>query len=129
MGNQLLNSMVRGFGMTLGRKAANSVTRPSQTRVVNSEPTFSKRQMELIQEYETIKKGIYKILEETELYYKNGKITEGEYNILKSQVNDQLMETNQEIDKLKSVSQSSGSVLKTLLILFIIGSVLYGMFS
>ena len=121
--------MVRGFGMTLGRKAANSVTRPSQTRVVNSEPTFSKRQMELIQEYETIKKGIYKILEETELYYKNGKITEGEYNILKSQVNDQLMETNQEIDKLKSVSQSSGSVLKTLLILFIIGSVLYGMFS
>jgi len=129
MGNQLLNSMVRGFGMTLGRKAANSVTRPSQARVVNSEPTFSKRQMELIQEYETIKKGIYKILEETELYYKNGKITEGEYNILKSQVNDQLMETNQEIDKLKSVSQSSGSVLKTLLILFIIGSVLYGMFS
>jgi N-acetylmuramoyl-L-alanine amidase CwlA len=129
MGNQLLNSMVRGFGMTLGRKAANSVTRPSQTRVVNSEPTFSKRQMELIQEYETIRNGIYKILEETELYYKNGKITEGEYNILKSQANDQLIETNQEIDKLKSVSQSSGSVLKTLLILFIIGSVLYGMFS
>jgi len=129
MGNQLLNSMVRGFGMTLGRKAANSVTRPSQRRVVNSEPSYTKKQLELIQQYETIRNGIYKILEETELYYKNGKITEGEYNILKSQANDQLIETNQEIDKLKSVSQSSGSVLKTLLILFIIGSVLYGMFS
>lgn len=104
-----MNSMVRGFGMTLGRKAANSITsgrRQSTPQPVN----FSKRQMELIEEYESIKKGVYEILKETELYYTNGKITEGEYNILKSKSNDQLVEINQEIDKLMSVSQSSGSI-------------------
>ena len=93
--------MVRGFGLTLGRKAANRVTRPSQTKVVNDEPTFSKRQMELIQEYESIKKSAYETLKDCELYYTNGKITEGEYNIIKSKANDQLVEINQEIDKLK----------------------------
>ena len=110
MGNQLVNSMVRGFGLTLGRKAANRVTRPSQTKVVNDEPTFSKRQMELIQEYESIKKGAYETLKDCELYYTNGKITEGEYNIIKSKANDQLVEINQEIDKLKSITHSSGSI-------------------
>ena len=109
MGNNLMNSMVRGFGMTLGRKAANRVTRPSQTKVVE-EPTFSKKQLELIQEYEAIKKGVYQILKDTELYYTNGKITEGEYNILKSQANDQVVEADQEIAKLKSITQSSGSI-------------------
>jgi hypothetical protein len=108
MSNQLLNSMVRGFGMTLGRKAANSVT--SGRNQSTPQQSFSKKQLELIQEYESIKKGVYQILKDTELYYANGKITEGEYNILKSQANDQLVEADSEIAKLKSINQSSGSV-------------------
>jgi hypothetical protein len=108
MGNTLLNSMVRGFGFTLGRKAANSVT--SGRNQSTTQQSFSKKQLALIQENEDIKKTILDVLKETELYYTNGKITEGEYNILKSRANDQLVEVNENIDRLKSVSQSSGSV-------------------
>ena len=113
MSNQLFNSMVRGFGMTLGRKAANSVT--SGRKQSTPQESFSKKQLALIQENEDIKKTILGVLKETDLYYTNGKITEGEYNILKSRANDQLVEVNENIDRLKSVSQSSGSILPVLI--------------
>jgi hypothetical protein len=107
MGNQLVNSMVRGFGLTLGRKAANAVTAPRQKTTTPEPVNFSKKQLELIEQNEKIKSGVVKILEDTEMYFKNGKITEGEYNILKSQANEQLVEVNAEIAKLKSVSPAS----------------------
>ncbi len=109
MGNTLINSMVRGFGFTLGKKAANSLTstkRVESTQQVN----LSKKQLELIQEYEDIKNNIENVLRETELYYTNGKITEGEYNILKARGNDQLVEANIKIEELKSVNTSSISI-------------------
>jgi hypothetical protein len=115
MGNQLVNSMVRGFGFTLGRKAANVVTAPRQSQKSVETVSFSKKQQELIDQNEQIKAGVIKILEDTELYYKNGKITEAEYNILKSKSNEQLVEVNKEIEKLKSVSTSKGSVWPTLI--------------
>jgi hypothetical protein len=113
MGNQLVNSMVRGFGLTLGRKAANAVTAPRQSQKSVETVSFSKKQQELIDQNEQIKAGVVKILEDTELYYKNGKITEAEYNILKSQADEQLAEVNKEIEKIKSVSTSKGSVWPT----------------
>jgi hypothetical protein len=106
MSNNLTNSFVRGFGWGLGRSAANSLT--SSRKQSTSQPSFSKKQLGLIQEYEDIKKGILGVLKETELYYTNGKITEGEYNILKSKCNDQLLEADTEITKVKSISESKG---------------------
>jgi hypothetical protein len=134
MGNQLVNSMVRGFGMTLGRKAANHVTRPSQTKVVN-EPAFTKKQLELINTFESIKSGVEKLLDEAETSYKNGKMTLTEYEIIKSEGNGQIIEANDEIAKLKSIKQSSSSLWKAtwgfikwcIIITFVIG-VLQGIF-
>jgi hypothetical protein len=134
MGNQLVNSMVRGFGMTLGRKAANHVTRPSQTKVVN-EPAFTKKQLELINTFESIKSSVVKLLDEAETSYKNGKMTLTEYEIIKSEANGQIIEADDEIAKLKSIKQSSGSLWKAtwgfikwcIIITFVIG-VLQGIF-
>lgn len=126
--------MVRGFGMTLGRKAANHVTRPSQTKVVN-EPAFTKKQLELINTFESIKSGVVKLLDEAETSYKNGKMTLAEYEIIKSEANGQIIEADDEIAKLKSINQSSGSLWKAtwgfikwcIIITFVIG-VLQGIF-
>lgn len=106
----LTNSIVRGFGLTLGRKAANAVTSPRQKTTTPQPVSFTQKQLELIQENESIKSGVVKILEDTELYFKNGKITESEYNILKSQATEQLVQVNAEIEKLKSVSPKKSSV-------------------
>ena len=114
MGNTLINSIVRGFGFTLGKKAANSLTSTKRTKSVQ-QVSFSKKQLALIQEYEDIKKNVEGVLKETELYYTNGKITEGEYNILKSRATDQLIEANNEIAKLKSVNNSNTSIWPTLI--------------
>jgi hypothetical protein len=124
MGNQLLNSMVRGFGMTLGRKAANRVTRPSQTKVVNDEPTFTEKQLELINNVEKIKTAVLKILLDAEKSYNSGNMTQTEYQIIQLEANEQLVEADKEIEKLKSVKQSSGSIWPTLIGL-VIG--IYGM--
>jgi hypothetical protein len=131
MGNQLFNSMVRGFGMTLGRKAANAVTAPSA-----STPKVSKRQLKLEQERQdhinkhiAIRDKFQSILVEVEESYKKGDITLTEYNICKTDCLDGIQQGNLEIQKLQNVEikEEGGSVLKTLLILSIIGTVLYGM--
>jgi len=110
MSNQLFNSMVRGFGMTLGRKAANRLTRPSQTRVVNDEPTFSKKQLELIENFENIKQRGLTILSDADDSYHKGDLTLTEYQIIQLQVNEQLADADKEIEKIKSVKQSKGSI-------------------
>jgi len=110
MSNQLFNSMVRGFGMTLGRKAANRVTRPSQTKVVNNEPTFTEKQLELINNVEKIKTAVLKILSDADDSYYKGNMTQTEYQIIQLEANEQLVEADKEIEKLKSVKQSKGSI-------------------
>jgi hypothetical protein len=112
MGNQLVNSMVRGFGLTLGRKAANAVTSPRQSQKSVETVSFSKKQQELITKYEGILEGLVKIDDETEGYYKAGTITENEYKILKSQIKDQVAEANTELERVKSV-KAKGSVWPT----------------
>lgn len=130
MGNQLVNSMVRGFGFTMGRKAADAVTRPSAKSV---QPSYSKKQLELIATYEGILKDVRETDRVVEQSFKNGSITEAEYKILKAQVNDQINEGLTEIEKIKSVQPSSGSFWKWFFILlfgvpFLIG-LLKGLFS
>jgi len=107
MGNQLVNSMIRGFGMTLGRKAANRVTRSSQTNV---EPTFSEKQLELINNVEKIKTAVLNILLDAEKSYNSGNMTETEYQMIQVEANEQLVEADKEIQKLKSVKTSKGSI-------------------
>jgi len=128
MGNTLLNSMVRGFGNTLGRKAANSVTSSRNRQSVPTQQSFSQKQLALIQENEGIKKQFQSILKDAELYYTNGKITEGEYNILKTQSLEKIVEVDENIANLKSVTQSPSSSVPILPVIigFVIG--MYGFF-
>jgi hypothetical protein len=109
----LTNSIVRGFGLTLGRKAANAVTAPRQKTTTPEPVSFSKKQLELIGNLESIKSGIVKILADAEVSYNEGRMTLTEYEIIKSQANEQIVEADAEIDKLKSVSTSKGSVWPT----------------
>jgi hypothetical protein len=114
MGNQLVNSMVRGFGLTLGRKAANAVTAPRQSQKSVETVSFSKKQQDLINQYESILEGLVKMDEQTEGYFKAGTITENEYKILKSQIVEQVAEANTELEKVKSV-KAKGSVWPTVI--------------
>lgn len=131
----LTNSIVRGFGLTLGRKAANAVTAPRQNTTTPQVVRFTQKQIELINKNESIKSGVVKILEDIELYYKSGTITEVEYNILKSQSTEQLVRVNAQIEELKSVSPASSlsSVMKWILIIFVgipfVLGILSGLFS
>jgi hypothetical protein len=129
----LTNSIVRGFGLTLGRKAANAVTSPS--RVQSVEPvSFSKKQLELIQTYEGVLEKLVKTNDDTEAFYKDGKITELEYNILKLKIKEQMIEANTELERVKSIQpKSSSSVMKWILIIFVgiplVLAILSGLFS
>jgi hypothetical protein len=129
----LTNSIVRGFGLTLGRKAANAVTSPS--RVQSVEPvSFSKKQLELIQTYEGVLGKLVKTNDDTEAFYKDGKITELEYNILKLKIKEQMIEANTELERVKSIQpKSSSSVMKWILIIFVgiplVLAILSGLFS
>ena len=121
MGNQLVNSMVRGFGLTLGRKAANSITSPRTQTVVVEQPSFSKKQQELIKTYEDIIRDVRNTEASAEQFYKAGTITESEYKILKAQIKNQLDEANTELEKIKSVSVKTGRpIWKTLVYAIII---------
>jgi hypothetical protein len=115
----LTNSIVRGFGLTLGRKAANAVTAPRRESAPQ-QVSFSKKQLELIQNYESILKGLETTDKNTEAFYKDGKITELEYNILKLRIKEQVLEATTELEKVKSVQpKSSSSVMKWILIIFV----------
>ena len=106
MGN-LSNSFVRGFGWGLGRSAASALTSKSKT-TAPVQSTFSKKQLALIQENEDIKSKFESLLNESEESYKNGKMTEIEINILRTDINKSMIEIDGNIAKLKSVSESKG---------------------
>ena len=121
MSNALLNSMVRGFGFTLGKKAANVVTSTRST----STTSFNKKQMELIQTYEGIILNVQKIVEELEESYSNGKITKSEYELGKSQLNVSLMEATDELEKIKSVNPKKSVFWKITMFVVVIYVVLW----
>jgi hypothetical protein len=105
MGNNLTNSFVRGFGWGLGRSAASAITSKKRTIPVPEQQSFSSKQLALIQENEAIREKVLKILNDAEVFYTKGEITEKEYIILKSQATDQLLGVDDNIRKLKSVSE------------------------
>jgi hypothetical protein len=115
----LTNSIVRGFGLTLGRKAANAVTAPSRVQSVE-QVSFSKKQLELIQNYEGIINNINNVKSRAKESLSNGNLTDVEYEILMSQADTQLVKATAELDKVKSVQpKSSSSVMKWILIIFV----------
>jgi hypothetical protein len=115
----LTNSIVRGFGLTLGRKAANAVTSPSRVQSVE-QVSFSKKQLELIQNYEGIINNINNVKSRAKESLSNGNLTDVEYEILMSQADTQLVKATAELDKVKSVQpKSSSSVMKWILIIFV----------
>lgn len=130
MGNQLVNSMVRGFGMTLGRKAANAVTRPSATtQTVKKQSKFEReRELQILKHKEGIKK-YNEIFADAEKSYKEGKITEIEFRVLKSQIDEGIADQEDIIKKLEGVEEKKGSALGWILFLIIAIPVLIGMFS
>ena len=109
MSNALINSMIRGFGSTLGRKAANSLTSSNRAHSVQ-QTNFSKKQLTLISENEVIKEKLIQIKNDAELAYANGKITKNEYEILMSDCNESINTANTQIEKLKSVGSESTSI-------------------
>ena len=128
MGNQLVNSMVRGFGMTLGRKAANAVTRPS-VQTSNKQSKFEReREIQILKHQEGIKK-YNEILSDAQQSYKDNKITEIEFRILKSQIDEGIADQEAMIAKLQGVKESKGSVWGFLFFLFIVVPILIGIFS
>ncbi len=108
MGNILTSSIVRGFGLTLGRKAANAVTAPRQSQKTVETVSFSKKQQDLINKYESILEDLVEADEQTEGYWKDGKITENEYKILKFQLKEQVVEATTELEKVKSLGKTTG---------------------
>lgn len=128
MGNQLVNSMVRGFGMTLGRKAANAVTRPS-VQTSNKQSKFEReREIQILKHQEGIKK-YNEILADAQQSYKDNKITEIEFRVLKSQIDEGIADQEAMIAKLQEVKESKGSVWGFLFFLFIVVPILIGIFS
>lgn len=121
---QLVNSMVRGFGFTLGRKAADVVTSTNKRQSVKP-VSFSKKQLELIQTYEGIIDELNDVYETIETKYNNGSITKVEYTTLLLQLKNQLDETELELEKVKSVKPSSSIIGKIILIIIAIYSVLW----
>ena len=131
MGNQLLNSMVRGFGMTLGRKAANAVTRPSVEKTSTNKVSKLDRekQVQILKHKEGIKK-YNEILAETEQSYKDGKISEIEFRVLKVQIDEGIADQEEIIAKLESVNTNeSKSSWGWVVIAIIAIPILIGMFS
>jgi|688.fasta_scaffold1249402_1 hypothetical protein len=126
MGNQLLNSMVRGFGMTLGRKAANAVTRPSESTSNKLSVKKEKYYSQLLgfkQEYLDHEKN-------AENLFSSNQITQIEYLSLKSQLAANLENINSELEKLDQLKNRQGSsFLKWVLIGFIVIPIIIGIFS
>jgi len=120
--------MVRGFGMTLGRKAANAVTRPS-VQTSNKQSKFEReREIQILKHQEGIKK-YNEILSDAQQSYKDNKITEIEFRILKSQIDEGIADQEAMIAKLQGVKESKGSVWGFLFFLFIVVPILIGIFS
>jgi hypothetical protein len=113
MGNQLVNSMVRGFGSQLGRTAANSITRPSRKKAVVSEPTLSQKQLALIQDVEKIKAAYIQIQSDADDAYHKGSMTLTEYETIKVQVEEGIAEADEKIKSLSQVTEKKGSVWAT----------------
>jgi len=129
MGNSLINSIVRGFGFTLGRKAADALTTTNRNQSVRHNG-FSKKQLELIQTNQDIKAGLINIKKEAEVLYAktDGGITEIEYNILISDVENKIKIADDNIVKIQSVRKSGGG-LKYIFYGLLIGLVLLSILS
>lgn len=100
--------MVRGFGNTVGRSAANSVLSTNKTSQ-KVQQNLSKRQLELIKEFEGHIKEFQELSDRTEISYESGKITKAEYQILKRRTSEGIENANLEIEKLKSVNTNGVS--------------------
>ncbi len=98
MGNQLVNSMVRGFGATLGRKAANAVTKPSVRKVSKNE----QKRLDLIEEHKRNRQEVLGIIDEINQKFSAGQITETEKNILLNRATPMLQETEEWLVKLEN---------------------------
>lgn len=93
--SNLTSSIVRGFGYTLGRMAATSITRPSTSRTRKP----SRKEVSLIKEHTEILEKFKSILAETEQSYTDGKLTTAEYNQLKSQCLNGIEKSQRELSK------------------------------
>jgi hypothetical protein len=121
MGNTLVNSMVRGFGLTLGRKAANAVTAPSQPKVSQ----IDLKRQSLINEHEVGLDKFKNILETAKASYQSSKITKREYEILESQCLKGIREQEEYITKLQGAETKKGG--SGLLVFFGIIFVIYAL--
>lgn len=119
MSNQLVNSMVRGFGMTLGRKAANAVTKQSTNQPVS----LSKKKQELLTTFQDAINGYKLHLEKAINLVENKEITQTEYMILEQQCVAGIQSCELEIEKLMTAPKRSywGLILTILSVLFLIG--------
>jgi hypothetical protein len=116
MDNQLVNSMVRGFGMTLGRKAANSVTQQSAPRQLSAKKEKYYCQLLGFQEELATKEENVKKL------YEENQITHLEYLSLKAQLGKNFDEIESEIKRLDELRKGPTTLAK---VLGIIGWVLF----
>jgi hypothetical protein len=105
MSNQLLGSMVRGFGMTLGRKAANSITSSKPVRVSKAQLKWEAEQQKNLDTLLKIREQFLKIMQDTEISFKEGKISESEYLALKAECESGLAEGQVKINNITNQSQ------------------------
>ncbi len=119
--------MVRGFGMTLGRKAANAVTRPSATgqaqrKLSEKKEKYYTQLLGFKQEYVQHEKNV-------EDLYANNKITQWEYMDLKGKLATNIENVESEIAKLEELKNTPKSYVGWILLAIIAIPVLIGMFS
>lgn len=123
MSNQLVSSVVRGFGFTLGRKAANAVTNPSTKKLTK----LDRQKRELIQKFQDGIANYESVLSNAMIAQQEGKMTDLEYKIIELQCQNGVKECNEEIEKLENATKKSsgwGWVLWFLVGMFIMGSIL-----
>ncbi len=130
MSNQLFGSMVRGFGLTLGRKAANAVTRPN-TSPSKRQLKFEQERQEKIMLNDKIIEKFKTVLVDVEKTYKEGKISLTEYQQLVSECNDGIQKGESQKAELQGVSKpkSKFSWGWTLFIIFFVIPALIALFS
>jgi hypothetical protein len=121
MGNQLVNSMVRGFGMTLGRKAADSVTKGSNKKPVK----LSKKNEKLMKINQDAIIGYRSHLENAISLLEDNKITQLEYLDLEQKCLDGIEKCELDIEK---IYQSPKRNYWNLVVLLVVVIVLVNLF-
>lgn len=127
---KIIDYIMRGFGFRVGSNLANSLMKPNTK---NSEQIQEKSQR-LIDEHQKYIDDYKSLLKKSDISFLEGTISEKEYNILKTRVNNGIIEQEKYIENLKKTLGLDKKVLNTrgkiiAFTLWLVISILFGQIS